>query len=341
MPKISEKIGSIEKAIAELALLHKETQEELKKLSEDVRDFKEWSKQNIAELREISRGLKEESERFHNEMEEFKEWSKQNIAEIRENSKRFEEWSKQNIAEIRKESERFHNEMEEFKEWSKQNIAEIRENSKRFEEWSKQNIAEIRKESERFHNEMEKFKEWSKQNIKEMRENHEKFAKEMQEFKEWSKQNIRDLNKKWGDLANKMGTVVEDIIAPALPEIISKYFDCEKPISIAQRIVKRKPSDLSKVREFDVIVDCGDVVILNETKSNPNQKSAQRFVEFIRSGEFFEYFPEYKGKKLIPIFSTLNMPDNVKKYLSKNNVYAMGMKGEYMDILNFDDVSLT
>ncbi len=298
MPKISEKIGSIEKAIAELALLHKETQEELKKLSEDVRDFKEWSKQNIAELREISRGLKEESERFHNEMEEFKEWSKQNIAEIRENSKRFEEWSKQNIAEIRKESERFHNEME-------------------------------------------KFKEWSKQNIKEMRENHEKFAKEMQEFKEWSKQNIRDLNKKWGDLANKMGTVVEDIIAPALPEIISKYFDCEKPISIAQRIVKRKPSDLSKVREFDVIVDCGDVVILNETKSNPNQKSAQRFVEFIRSGEFFEYFPEYKGKKLIPIFSTLNMPDNVKKYLSKNNVYAMGMKGEYMDILNFDDVSLT
>ncbi len=194
---------------------------------------------------------------------------------------------------------------------------------------------------DRLSEEMREFKEWSKQNIRELRENHEKFAKEMQEFKEWSKQNIKELNKKWGDLANKLGTVVEDIVAPALSDVIKKYFDCENPIAIAQRIVKRKPSDLSKVREFDVIVDCGDVVILNETKSNPTQKNAQRFVEFVRSGEFFEYFPEHAGKKIVPIFSTLNMPENVKRYLSKNNVYAMGMKGEYMDLLNFDEVDLT
>jgi hypothetical protein len=61
---------------------------------------------------------------------------------------------------------------------------------------------------------------------------------------------------------------------------------------------------------------------------------AGEFIDFIKSGEFFEYFPEYKGKELIPIFASFHIPDNVLKKLSKNKIYAMGIKEDTMDILN-------
>jgi len=53
----------------------------------------------------------------------------------------------------------------------------------------------------------------------------------------------------------------------------------------------------------------------------------------VKAGEFFSYFPEYKGMKLIPVFSSLYLSDSVVTYLSKNKIYAMAMKGDTMDIL--------
>ena len=41
------------------------------------------------------------------------------------------------------------------------------------------------------------------------------FKNEMQSFKDQSIADRKSMNKKWGDLANKMGTVVEDIVIPA------------------------------------------------------------------------------------------------------------------------------
>ena len=48
------------------------------------------------------------------------------------------------------------------------------------------------------------------------------------------------------------------------------------------------------------------------------------------------YFTEYKKKKLIPIFASLYLSEDIVKYLSKNKIYAMAMKDDIMDILNPD-----
>jgi len=34
------------------------------------------------------------------------------------------------------------------------------------------------------------------------------------------------MNKRWGELANKMGTVVEDIVAPSIPRLAREIFAC-------------------------------------------------------------------------------------------------------------------
>jgi len=243
------------------------------------------------------------------------------LAEIKEKVDRLEEA----LIELAKAQRRTEDKLQDFKDWSQKNIEEIRKEIEEFKEWTKQNIEGMKKETE-------EFREWAKQNL-------ERIQRSSDEFKEWTKQNIRELNKKWGELSNKLGTIAEDIVAPALPDIVKKYFGCITIHDISVRRTKRKPNDPSKVREFDVIILCDDKVILNQTKATPRSEYAREFAQFVKSGEFFEYFPEYKGKELIPIFSSLNLPVNIVKYLTKRKIYAMAMRGEYMDILNFNEVA--
>ena len=179
---------------------------------------------------------------------------------------------------------------------------------------------------------MEEFKEWSKKNIAEIR-------RESEEFKEWARSNIKDLNKKWGELANRLGTVAEDIVAPGLIEASKKYFGCgEEPDDFTVRRRKKNIKDPSKVREFDLIIVCGDNVIINETKTTPKSEYVEAFHKFIKSGELFDYFPEYKGKNIIPVFSSLNLPQDIINLLTKKGIYAATMKGDYIDLVNFESL---
>ncbi len=100
---------------------------------------------------------------------------------------------------------------------------------------------------------------------------------------------------------------------------------------------KRKNSkDRSKRREFDVVGVCGNTVFFNDTKSTPRMDYVTGFIEFIKSEEFFDYFPEYRGFELIPIFSSLYLPEDVVQALTAFGIYAMAMSDDAMDLLNFE-----
>ncbi|RMF27986.1 MAG: hypothetical protein D6759_16665, partial [Chloroflexi bacterium] len=45
--------------------------------------------------------------------------------------------------------------------------------------------------------------------------------------------------------------------------------------------------------------------------------------------------PEYRGKRIIPIFASLYMGEDVVNYLTRHRIYAMAMGEETMDLLNF------
>ncbi len=158
------------------------------------------------------------------------------------------------------------------------------------------------------------------------------FKDEMIDFKDEMRNEVKRINKQWGDLANKMGTVAEDIVAPNIPRIAKDYFNCEKleDFSIRRRVINKK--DDSKMREFDVIAKCKDIVIINETKSTIKTEYIDEYIKLLE--QIFDYFPEYKGLKIIPIFSSFLIPYEVVNYLTKNKIYAMAMKDDTMDILN-------
>ena len=145
------------------------------------------------------------------------------------------------------------------------------------------------------------------------------------------------MNRQWRDLAKKLGTVVEDIVAPNLPRIAREYFGCEDLDYIAIRVKKRSVTDRSKRREFDAIAVCEDIVLLNETKSSPEIRDVEKLAAFLEGEELFDYFPEYRGCRICPIYSSLYLDEAFVSALTRKGIYALAMKDDTMEILNYSD----
>jgi len=146
----------------------------------------------------------------------------------------------------------------------------------------------------------------------------------------------REMNKKWGELANKMGTLVGDIIAPNIQRLACELFDVGDLVDFSEFRSITHPTDKSRLKDFDALLIGADAVVLNETKSTVRQSYIEEFIAFIPT--VFEYLPEHKGKRVIPVFSSLYIPEHFVRYLTANNIYAMAMGDETMEILNYNDI---
>ncbi len=187
--------------------------------------------------------------------------------------------------------------------------------------------------------EMADFKKWvmryMAQTDRRIEEYRAETNRKIEEYRQEHKQELRESNKRWGEIANKLGTIVEDIIFPALRPVIEKYFGCEVQ-RLATRLIYRKKSE-GIYEEFDAVAECENMVFLVEVKSTPREKHIEEFKE--KAKRFLEYFPEYTNKKLILIMGSLAFDDGFVKLLSQAGIYAMAYREwEYMDILNFEEV---
>ncbi len=201
----------------------------------------------------------------------------------------------------------------------------------------KNEMKEFKDEMKEFKNEMLRFKDEMKEfkdEMKEFKDEMKEFKDEMREFKNEVRNDIRESNKRWGALANKLGTIVEDIVAPAIGPVLKKYFHCD-PEEVAIRIRRRK-GDLKD--EFDAVAVCENMVFLFEVKATPKPEYVIEFKEE-KTERFKKLFPEHKDKELILIFASLRLEEDIINLLTKLGIYGMAYREwEYMDILNFDEV---
>ena len=150
--------------------------------------------------------------------------------------------------------------------------------------------------------------------------------------------NERAMNKRWGELANKWGTVVEDIVAPSVRRLALEVFDCGEMEFFSPRVTRVRSDDRARQREFDALYIGTKGVLLNETKSAPRSRDVQSFARFLRSGEFALYFPECRHLPVVPVFSALHIPDDMVTNLTRNGIYALVMGDYAMQVANLDAV---
>ena len=114
--------------------------------------------------------------------------------------------------------------------------------------------------------------------------------------------------------------------------LIKRIFDVE----IDDMMVRRKRRKRELRKEFDIIAVVNDMVFVVEVKNQYKAKDVDSFSQ--KLVRFERLFSEYKDKRIIGVIASLNLDEGVIRYATRKEYYAMGMKGNYMDFLNAEEV---
>lgn len=167
------------------------------------------------------------------------------------------------------------------------------------------------------------------------------FKREMAEFKnemsvcqERADADRREMNRQWGALANKMGTMAEDLVAPSIPRILRTLFGCPDDILdlAAIRVRRRSQRDRTRSREFDYIAACGDYFLINETKSSLKPADVDEFVETLSTAR--EFFPEQADRRIVGALASLYVDESLARYAERNGLIILSFGDDGMDLRN-------
>jgi predicted nucleic acid-binding Zn-ribbon protein len=231
-----------------------------------------------------------------------------------------------NISVLSSEMKEFKDEMRDFKN----EMREFKDEMLGF----KNEMREFKDEMLGFKNEMLEFKD----DVQDFKGEMKGFKDEMRDFKSMVEADIAEsradrkaMNKKWGELANKMGTVVEDIVAPCISGVAREYFQVAEFDFFAIRLQKKNGSGTMR-REFDVVAESENHLFVVETKATPRTTDIQKFIDFVP--EITDWFPAARAKTIVPVLASLYLPPDVVQFLTRNQIFALAMKDDNMDLLN-------
>ncbi len=179
-----------------------------------------------------------------------------------------------------------------------------------------------------FKDEMSDFKDEMGAFKDEMRD----FKDEMRDFKDESRRQQRQMNKKWGEISNKLGTLVEDLVAPSLPRVIEERLN-EHAYDLMVRLKRRLPD--GRVKEFDALVITPECACLNSTKATLRIADIDSFVANIAA--FRSFFPEHDALPLVGILASLAVEKSVLAYAEKQGFLVLAVGDDLMEIKNRPD----
>ncbi|MEE4379899.1 MAG: hypothetical protein V2J55_20620 [Candidatus Competibacteraceae bacterium] len=155
------------------------------------------------------------------------------------------------------------------------------------------------------------------------------FKDEMKDFKDENRRMNREMNRRWGELANNMGTLVEDLVAPSLPRIVKNLLDQD----VLHLTVRYRPKLADgRVREFDALSVTADTVCLTSTKSTLRSADVDHFADEVQA--FREFFPEYASYPIVGILASLSVDAGVLNYAERQGLLVLGAGDQVMQVMN-------
>ena len=156
------------------------------------------------------------------------------------------------------------------------------------------------------------------------------FKEEMRAFKEEGRQQNREMNRRWGELANKLGTRVEDLVAPSLPRIVQEVLGQEVLDLSVRR--KRKRAD-GRQQEYDAIAVTPETVCLASVKSTLRSADIDHVLNE-ELAEFRTFFPEYQTQPLVGLVASLAVDDGVLHYAERQGLIVLAIGDQLMEVKN-------
>ena len=316
---LRQEVDELREYMKELSYQAMRTEMALARMAEGMQEYREHGARTDAAVARLTEGVQEYKEqgartdaavaRLTEGMQEYKEQGARTdaaVARLTEGVQEYREQGARTDAAVARLSEG----MQEYREQGARTdaaVARLSEGAQEYREQFARTAAEVARLS------------------KEMRE----FKDEMRVDREQSARERRRMNKQWGELANRLGTLVEDIVAPNLPRIAAELFDCATPDLFALRVVRHFGGE---TREYDAIVVCPALVLINETKSRLLEIHVDRILD--KLSEFPRVFPEYADRRPVGILASLYPDASVVRRATRKGVLVMGMGDENMIVLN-------
>lgn len=185
----------------------------------------------------------------------------------------------------------------------------------------KQELREFKEEMSEFKKEMSAFKD-------EMLD----FKNEMLDFRTERESSRREMNKRWGDLANKMGTFVEDIAAPNIPAVAERWFGLTDPVTSAVRMRRRPTTPEGRAMEVDALFAYADAVIICESRTTIRPDAVDDLTAKLE--RIPELYPEYASYRRIGILSSLYYPPEQIQLATKAGIGVLVMNDDTMELAN-------
>jgi hypothetical protein len=167
-----------------------------------------------------------------------------------------------------------------------------------------------------------------KEEMRLYREDTQAFKDEMRAFKDEMRAENREMNLRWGQLANRLGTLVEDLVAPSLPRIVKEVLGLE----IDDLFVRYRRRRSGGTYEYDAIALAGDLAVLNYTQATLDSRDVERFIQDI--GRFREGFPEYAARPIVGVLATRSLEPSVLAYAEKTGFLVLGVGDQLMEVKN-------
>ncbi len=182
-------------------------------------------------------------------------------------------------------------------------------------------VLELRKSQELLSREFRSFKDEMKV-----------FKDEMKAFKDEMKAFKDEMNKKWGELANRLGTITEDIFAPGIPHLVKSL-----GYTIKEKMLNVEFGKNGRFRQYDALVMAEDengneVLFVAEVKSRARSEDFEQLKDLLK--DLLEFKPTYQKVKIVPVLAAFKIPEDLVNLASKKGVLLVRMGGEYLEPLN-------
>ncbi len=238
----------------------------------------------------------------------------------------------QEMQDYREENDRM---IQEMKEENNRMIQEMKEDTRLLGERLDKTIQEMKEENNRMIQEMKEdtrlLGERLDKTIQEMKEDTRIFREGVKVYQDRMDKTVQDMNRRWGELANKMGTVTEDIVAPGFPFLIERHFG----LSLDDISCRRKVKDKSGNRwEFDLVARSGNIAFIVDVKSDYNRVEYLDHFTQVVLPKATELLPDLKGCKIIGCIASFRLTPSIIERASQMGILAISLGGDYLEFCN-------
>jgi len=145
----------------------------------------------------------------------------------------------------------------------------------------------------------------------------------------------KEANRIRGELAKKMGTIAEDLVAPSVPEILRQIAGCARDDVdlVGVRMTRRHPRDRGLTREIDVLATTDSLALVVEVRSRlrpPDVTETLGRLEDVR-----EYFGDIIGERsILGAVASLYPDPSIVAHAERQGLIVLGLGQDLMDVKN-------